>query len=170
MRSCWKQQPGCCSRLLLLPCVLLCCSLPGAEPAAPTAPWLNLPAWGNSCSTWFARSSPSSRDSLKHRGCTRALCTRVGGSPETATVITHIPPAKQFHPLAYAQPLPADGVLGVLGSSPCTFCTSKFYEMLVLNLCVRISDFSKAGVCQCFIRMMCRTSSILPRSRKKDTE
>lgn len=80
---------------------------------------------------------------------------------------THTPP-KQLHPLALAQPLPADGVLGVQGSSPCTFCTSKFCEMLVLNLCIRISGFSKACICQRFIRMMCRSSSILQRSRKKE--
>lgn len=75
---------------------------------------------------------------------------------------------RQLPPLDPCTAPPAEGVLGVLGSSPCASCTSRVCEMLVLNLCVRISGFSKAGIGQCYVKMMCRSSSILPRSSKKD--
>lgn len=158
-----------------MPCVLLlsrAAHREGPNPQLSQRPGVNSPVWGNSHPTWVARSQeqPKLQGQFKHRECTRALLTcffHKGGWKPGDLHSHHTPPPKQLHTLALAQPLPAEGVLG---SSPCASCTSRFCEMLVLNLCVRISGFSKAGIPQCFIRMMHRSSSLLPRSREKDTE
>lgn len=101
-----------------------------------------------------------------HRGSLLTHFFHKGGWKLTSPQSSSTP--RQLLALGPCTAPPAEGVLGVLGSSPCASCTSKFCEMLVLNLCVRISDFSKAGIGQRFVKMMCRSSSILPRSSKKD--
>lgn len=100
-----------------------------------------------------------------HRGSLLTRFFHKGGWKLTSPQSSSTP--RQLLALGPCTAPPAEGVLGVLGSSPCASCTSKFCEMLVLNLCVRISDFSKAGIGQRFVKMMCRSSSILPRSSKK---
>lgn len=119
LRSYWNQWPGCCSRIALgaLHVTLSRAARhEGPNPQLSQCPGVNSPVWGNSHPTWVARSQeqPKLQGQFKHRGCTRALCwpafsTRVGGSPETSTVITHTRFPKQLHTLA-----PSRGGAGLL--------------------------------------------------------
>lgn len=146
LRSSWKQWPGRCSRLAPgVLCVTLswaaCCE--GLNLQLSQHPGVNLPAWGNLCPMWVARcqEQPKLQGQFKHRRCTRALCwpafsVRVGGSPETSTVIRHTPTAQAVTPLGTCTALPSRWGTGIAGlHSLCVLRLQVLWNACSQSLC-----------------------------------